>query len=324
MGFIAKTDNIKAKRVQIAIQTLYQAITDLLILEDEAQSLIDESAQISWIANHSQNEGDSLPVLPIGNEKVLNWKTLGFDLTSNTKFIEMLFNEITADYDRNRLDILEPDYKQAGETLPSGTVSLSESNLKLKDGYVIFKNLEKYDFDYTSYEILNEIFRAVKIFLNSVEDFYSQFYQQSVFDFIDHPYNDYDDSAADDRKILVYDTREMDWEIENVIDPLANSIENEENREAVKFRYRLLRDQIKNFAMYTCVERLENDIDNLLLCVNGQKKYDISQNLELRVLTVREDSYGYNRTYQHEEEVFFPFHNKSILHSFTQGLSSVW
>jgi len=323
VAFIYTDANIKDRRVKHAIDTMYKAMTDLLLLDYQAQILIDEQAEMKWIANHSTNEGESFPLLPLGTEKVLNWKTLGFDLTSDSKFIEMVFNAVTAEYDRDRLDILEPDYYEAGETLPEGTSQL-RNGLKIRNGTIILKNLEKYDYDFESYGILNEVYRALEIFLDSVEEFYADFYQQSVFDFVDHPYNTYDDSAARDRVIVVYDTREMDWEIENVIDPIADQIDDEENREAVKFRYRLLRDRIKNFTMFTCVPRLEEDIDELLLCVNGTKKYNISQNIEVRALMLTQDEYGYTRRLQKEEEVWFPFHNKAILDSFTQGLSSVW
>lgn len=324
MAFIYKDTNIKDRRVKTAIDTMYKAMTDLLILEDQAQALIDEDAESQWIAARSTNPGETIPLLPLGTEKVLNWTTLGFDLTSISKFIEMVFNQVTATYDRNRLDVLEPDYKEEGEVLPEGTSALTESGLKIRDGRIILKNLEKYDYDFQSYELLNETYRALVIFLDSVEAFYAEFYQQSVFDFVDMPFNTYDDSAADDRVILVYDTREMDWEIANVIDPIADQIIDEENREAVKLRYRTLRDRIKYWTMDTAVFRIENDINDLLLCVNGKKKYHISQNIELRELQLIQDDYGYTRRIQQQEEVWFPFHNKAILDSFTQGLTSVW
>jgi len=324
VGYIYRNYNLKDRRVKLAIDAMYKAMTDLLLLEEQAQALIDEEAESLWIAEKSTNPGETVPLLPLGTEKVLNWNTLGFDLTSNSKFIEMVFNAVTANYDRNRLDILEPDYKDPGETLPEDTTSLPVTGLKIKDGKVILKNLEKYDYDYQDYGILNESYRAIVIFLNSVEAFYAQFYQQSVFDFVDMPFNTYDDSAADDRVILVYDTREMDWEIENIIDPIADQIVDPTNREAVKTKYRELRDRIKYFCMDTVVFRLEEDIDTLLFSVNGKKKYDISKNIELRELQLIEDAYGYTRRIQKAEEVFFPFHNKAILDSFTQGLSSVW
>lgn len=324
MGYIYRNFNLKDRRVKYAIDTMYKAMTDLYILENQAQNLIDNSSEKQWIAARATNPGDSMPLLPLGTEKVLNWNSLGFDTTSNTKFIEMVFNTISASYDRNRLDILEIDYQTPGETLPTGTTVLNPSGLKIKDGKLILKNLEKYDYDFESNGLLNESFRALKLFLDSVETYYAQFYQQSVFDFIDVPYNSYDDSAADDRVVLVYDTREMDDEIFNVIDPIADMIVDEENREAVKLRYRQLRDRIKYFNMDTVVYRLEEDIDKLLLAVNGKKKYDISKNIELQELILITDDYGYKRTTQRGEEVWFPFHNKAILDSFTQGLTSVW
>lgn len=324
MSFIYLDRNLKERRVKQVIEYLYKAITDLLVLEDSAQSLIDEPKEKQWIANHSINESDSIPLLPLGNELVFQWTSLNFNLTSDSKFIQMIIDDVTNSYNRNRLSILEPDYKTTGETLPSGTSALTNTGLKIKDGTVIFKNLEKYDFDYESNGLLNEVYRALEIFLDSVEDFYAQFYQQSILDFVDEPYNDYDDSQVKDEIILIYDTRAIDDEITNVIDPIANQIEDETNREAVKFRYRQLRDAIKNFTMFTCVPRLEENIDKLLFAVNGIKKYHISPRINNRVLIVREDSYGYKRTYQTAEEVFFPFHNKAILDSFTQGLSSIW
>jgi len=324
MAFIYRDKNIKDRRVKTAIDTMYKAITNLLILEDQAQALIDETAETAWIATHATNPGESLPLLPLGTEKVLNWKTLNFDLTSESKFIQMVFNNLTAGYTRNRLDVLEPDYQTTGEVLPTGTSALTTSKLKIRDGKIILKNLEAYDFDFESYELLNEVARALVIFLDSVEAFYAQFYQQSVFDFIDLPYNTYDDSAADDRVILVYDTREMDYEIFNVVDPLADQIIDPVNREAVKMKYRELRDRIKYFAMEDVVPRLESSINDLLMVVNGTKTYRINQHIELRELVLIQDSYGYTRRTQKGEEVWFPFHNKAILDSFTQGLSSIW
>ena len=82
MGFIYNDINIKDRRVKYAIDTLYSAMTDLLILDYQAQILINEASERKWIANHSTNEGDSLPLLPLGTEEVLNWNSLGFDLTS--------------------------------------------------------------------------------------------------------------------------------------------------------------------------------------------------------------------------------------------------
>jgi len=324
VGFLYKDTNIKDRRVKTAIDTMYKSMTDLLILEEQAAVLIDEPTESAWIAAHSTNPGETAPLLPIGNEKVLNWNTLGFDLVSNSKFIEMVFNQVSATYDRNTLDVLEPDYKIAGEVLPTGTTALTETGLKIKDGKIILKNLEKYDYDFKSYELLNETFRALVIFLDSVEEFYAEFYQQSVFDFIDVPYNTYDDSAAEDRVILVYDTRAMDWKIENIVDPIADQILDIDDREAVKLKYRTLRDTIKYWTMDTAVYRIEDDIDDLLLCVNGKKKYDISVNIELRELQLIQDAFGYTRRIQKGEEVWFPFHNKAILESFSEGLSSVW
>jgi hypothetical protein len=324
MSFIYQDRNLKERRIKHVIDTLYKSITDLLVLEDSAQSLIDEAKEKQWIANHSINESDSIPLLPLGNEKVFQWTSLNFNLTSDSKFIQMIIDEEVNAYNRNRLNVLQPDYRENGETLPTDVSALTNTGLKIKDGVVIFPNLEKYDFDYESNGILNEVYRAMKIFLDSVESFYSQFYQQSILDFVDEPYNDYDDSQVKDEIILIYDTREMDDEITNVIDPIANQIDDAENREAVKLRYRQLRDNIKDFTMFTCVPRLEENIDKLLFVVNGIKKYDIGSRINNRVLIVREDNYGYKRTYQTAEEVFFPFHNKAILDSFTQGLSSIW
>jgi hypothetical protein len=303
---------------------MYKALTALLVLDYQASILIDETAEKAAIASLSQNPGDTSPLLPLGNELVFQFDSLGLNFTSTTKFIKMVQSSTEASFIRTLLNVLEVDYVTDGETLETGITQLP-NGLKLNsNGQIILKNIEQYDFDYKSYEILHELYKALEIFLDSVEEFYADFYQQSILDFVDAPYNTYDDSQVTDRNILVYDTRAIDAEIVNIIDPIADQIIDETNREAVKLKYRTLRDTIQNFAMFNAVPRIETYIDDLLFCVNGSRKYDIAQNQELRALIVTEDIYGYNRRERAAEEVFFPFHNKAILDQFTKGLSFTW
>lgn len=320
MSFINNNKSIKEKRVQYFINKLYYAMTKLLVLDNRAYILINEDSESNYIANLSTNDGDSYPLLPLGTEEVLTWNSLNFNMISNSKFDKKEFNVSTQLYDRIRYNVLEADYAENGESLPSDVTAL-DNGLKIKDGLIILKNLEQYDYDYKSYEILHEIYKALEIFLNSVESFFSNFYIQPLSDYITD--NPNDDSASSD-SILVYDTTSIDEELEYEIFPIADNILNETNRTLVKSKYNELRDTIKFFCMDTVALEIENYIDMLLLCINGSKKYSVRKNVEMRVLEITVDENGYERRLHKEEEVFYPFHNKFVLEEFMQGLSFIF
>ena len=224
---------------------------------------------------------------------------------------------------QNYSSVLERSVVEEGEELAEGVTSFN--GFKIKDGVLLLKNFQRFDFDYLSNGMLNEIARALVIFLDSVEAFYSKFYIQESGAFIDaQPSNTFDDSGAD-RTVIVYDTQAMDDEIFNTIFPIADMIVDPTNRELVKTRYLLLRDTIKFFNMDSAVNVIEKQIDELLFAVNGTKKYQIIQNIETRHLELIEGPLPETtRRLRQEEEVFFPFHNKSILESFTNGLSRTY
>lgn len=227
-------------------------------------------------------------------------------------------------YDTKLNSILERERYVAGDAIEDDEIILAD-NIKIKQGLIILKNLEKYDYDYNSYEILNEITRALVIFLDSVEAYYAKFTLVQAGPFIDAEPTLADDDSGADRQILVYDTEAMDTELEDVVFPLADTIVNVANRAAVKLRYRELRDDIKFFNMFDAVEIIEKEIENLLFCVNGSKKYNILLNTEVRALEFVEDPETKDkRITQFQEEVFFPFHNKAILEEFSIGLSQMF
>jgi len=300
MPFINTNTDIRERRVQLFIDNLHQAFTKLMVLDQQASDLIDEDAEKDYIASLSTVDGETFPVLPLGNELVFQFNSLNFDFDSDSKFI-------VEDPDgQELLDVLELDYAETGEVLPEGTSKL-QNGLKIKDGYVIFKNLELYDYDYKSYELLNEIYRGVEIFFASVESFYAKYYMDEIEEY--------------DRIVMVYDTSDIDDELNNIIFPIADTIPDATNRELVKQRYRELRDAIEFFAMDN-VLRIDEEIDRLLYCLNASKKYSVQQNIETKQLEIIVDENGKNRRLHKEEEVFFPFHNKPTLNQFMVGLQA--
>jgi hypothetical protein len=302
MPFIYKNADIRDRRVKLFIDNLHRAFTNMMLLDKEAADLIDEQAEKAYIASLSYVEGETFPVLPLGNELVFQFDSLNLDFDSESKFI---FEKPEG---QDRRDILELEYKVAGETLQEGDVRLS-NGLILRDGEVVFKNLEEYDYDYKSYEVLNEIYRALEIFFASVESFYSQFYVDEI--------------AETQTIVLVYDTSDIDEELETVIFPIADTIPDATNRELVKQQYRLLRDEIKFWAMSRAV-RIDKEIDRLLYCINASKKYSVQQNIETKQLELIVDENGKTRRIHKGEEIFFPFHNKPSLNQFTLGLQGIY
>ena len=82
MAFINNRKDIKERRVKYFIDKLYFVMTKLLVLDNRAYSLIDETAESNYIATRSQNPSDSYPLLPLGTEEVLNWDSLNFNMQS--------------------------------------------------------------------------------------------------------------------------------------------------------------------------------------------------------------------------------------------------
>ena len=83
------------------------------------------------------------------------------------------------------------------------------------------------------------------------------------------------------------------------------------------------RNQIKFFAM-SIAPRIDEQIDNLLFCVNGSKKFSVRQNIETKALELIVDDNGNTRRHHKDEEVLYPFHNKAIIESISQGLQSIY
>jgi hypothetical protein len=333
MSFIFKNENIKEKRCQIFLTRLYKAVTSLLILEENAASLIDQLDVKNKISILATNPGETAPVLPFGDELVLNWNSLSFDYESITKFISLAFNPTKTNpidkivYDKNQLSVLKPNYASLSDVDTNRISILPKTKAKLYNGLVTFPNLEKYDFDYKSYEILNEVYRALVLILDSVELFYSNFYTEETQTFFET--DTLSDQFLNDllQIVMIYDTRDMDTEIEGRISLKSEEILDSEKREEVMNLYRSTRDTIKYFAMFDAAPKLEKYIEELLFAVNGSRTYDIRFNMNLRVLEIGTLNGGTSsqQVIKHfSEEVFFPFHNKAILDQFTQGLNSLW
>jgi hypothetical protein len=226
-------------------------------------------------------------------------------------------------YNKEDKSVLMPDYATIGEVSTSTVAILPYTRAKLHSGVASFPNIERYDFDHTSYEIINELYRAIVLILNSIESFYSTF----IYIPITEVEGVYDDSARRGQYIIVYDTTEMDAEIEGRINDQAQLIGDPVTREQVMDIYRATRDDIKFFCMSDVAPKLESYITQLLFCVNGSKSYDIKFNQELRALVVQAIEGSSDGAYiikQHEEEVFFPFHNKALLDQFSEGFKSLW
>ena len=311
MPLIYNKTNIREKRVKNFIDRLHRTFTNLILLEVRMSNVVDEDAAKTYIANLSTIDGETHPVLPLGSELVFNWNSMNLNYTSRSKFIKETCSGRTCTPEL--LNVLELD-----KTTDNDDYLVLSNDVRLKDGEVIFKNLEMYDYNYQSYEILNEIYRALEIYFASVESFYANFYKDSLGSFR-NDFDDYISTGTDERIILVYDTVDMDNELFNTIFPIADTIPNAENRELVKTKYRQLRDDIKFFAMDIATE-IDKEIDELLYCVNGSKKYSVRQNIETKDLEIIVDDNGYHRRLHAEEEVFFPFHNKPILDRIMSGL----
>lgn len=335
MGFIFKNENIKEKRCQVFLQRLYKAITNLLVLEEAAAQLIDEAALKSQIALAATNPGETAPILPFGDELVLNWNSLKFDYESISKFLSLSFNLSKSNstdgivYDKIKGSVLMPAYATEGEESTATYPIFPVTRAKFYNGLTIFPNLEQYEFDYKSYEILNEVYRALALILNSTESFYSTFYTEELTTVYPDGTTDLPEQtqAQLSQVILVYDTRAMDAEINGRIDTKSLEIIDPDQREYVMNLYRTTRDKIKDFTMFDVAKRLEKYIEELLFAVNGSRTYDVSFNMKLNVLEITPLQGGTSSQYVINhlgEEVFFPFHNKAILDQFTQGLNSLW
>jgi len=105
MGFKFNNKNIKERRVKNAIDSLYKAISSLSEYENKARVLIDRETVIGEIQTLSDN--GSGPLLPLDNDLTINWNTLNFNSTSETKFINKVYNDETSVYDNDFKDILE-------------------------------------------------------------------------------------------------------------------------------------------------------------------------------------------------------------------------
>lgn len=322
MAYIFRNLNIKEKRVKLVVDKIYNTVTKLLVLQERAEALVDKDTLTSTISSLSEG------ILPFGDELVLNWK-IDLDYESLSQFVDLSFDadytsslqEIT--YNKEYKSILKPDYASNGEKSSSTISILPVTKAKLYNGLVSFPNIEKYDFDYMSYELINEMYRATRLILDSTENFYSTFYYIPMEEFD----NVYDDSARRGEYVIVYDTREMDEEIDGRINTQAQLIADPVTREQVMDIYRTTRDLIKFFCMEDVALKLENYIEELLFCVNGTKNYDIKFNQALRALVVQSLEGASSGEYiikQHDEEVFFPFHNKALLDQFTEGFKSIW
>jgi hypothetical protein len=333
MGFIYKKQNIKEKRCQYFLDTMRAAITNLMVLEEEADALLDETKIKNTIALASLNPGDPNPVLPFGDELVLNWDSLKINYSSLSKFMSLFYNSDKTNpvdkivYDKIGNDILRPATAEIGEKSTATVAVLPQTGFKLVNGKAYFPNLEQYDYDYQSYEILNEVYRALSLILDSAEVFYSTFYteERDVFFGIEDIPASYSDNLF--QLIMVYDTRDMDTEIEGRIQTKAQEIINPTQREAVMKIYRDTRDTIKFWTMFTAAPRIEKYIEKLLFAVNGSRTYDVRFNQKLRVLEVSQLAGGTEeqKIIKHSpEEVFFPFHNKAMLGQFTKGLVEIW
>lgn len=301
MPFVYKNADIRDRRVKLFIDNLHTAFTKMMLLDKEAAELIDVETEKEYIASLADVDGATAPILPLGTELIFQFNSLNLDFDSDSKFI---FEKPEG---QDRRDILELSYKSSVE-LNDDELRLS-NGLVLKDGKVVFKNLEEYDYDYKSYELLNEIYRALEIFFDSVESFYANFY--------------IDEIEGTDRITLVFDTSTMDEELETVIFPIADTIPDATNRELVKTQYRLIRDEIKFWAMANAT-RIDEEIDRLLYCINASKKYSVQQNIETKQLELIVDENGKSRRLHKAEEVFFPFHNKPTLNQFTLGLQGIY
>jgi hypothetical protein len=299
MPFIYKNEDIRDRRVKLFVDNLHQAFTRLMLIDKEAADLIDAEQEQADIAALSVVDGETFPVLPFGDELVFQFNSIDLDFDSESKFI---FEKPEG---QDLRDILELEYAEEGEELPQGTTKL-DNGLKLRDGFVIFKNLEEYDYDYKSYEVLNEIYRALEIFFASVEAFYSKYFVDEI--------------SENNTIVLVFDTEDIDDELFNRVFPVADTITDPENREAVKERYRLIRDEIKFWAMGDIVLRIDAEIDRLLYCINASKKYSVQQNIETKQLELIYDDNGKQRRIHKDEEVYFPFHNKPTLNEFLIGI----
>jgi len=296
MSFIYKNADIRDRRVNLFLTKLHHTFTNLMLLDKRASELIDVDAAKTYIANLSYISGDTFPILPLGDELVFQFNSLDWNFESESKFI------VETVLGQDRLNILELDYATEGEILPDGTSQLS-NGLKIKDGEIIFKNLEMYQYDYKSYELLNEIYRAVEIFFASVESFFQNYYYDEV----------------DEQTVLIYDTDDIDDELNNIIFPIVDTLPDATDRELVKDKYRELRDSIKDFNDDIALQ-LDSEIDSLLYCINGSKKYSVIQNIETKQLEMLVDGNGNSRRLHKDEEVFFPFHNKPSLNQFIEGL----
>jgi hypothetical protein len=319
--------NIKEQRVLVTIQALYRALTDLTRLEVSARDLIDEEFEIQWIQELSNGV---LPNFENGKVKdlVFRWADVNFATTSETKLIETGIVIKETDNPNAQIKVLDETvdsyYNQVPEYTDLNFAEIDSAlfdnegpdvfyiidGIKIQEALVALKNIEKFDYDYESYGLLNELYRVALLILDALEEFYSHFYYQSYGQFI-AANNDYDDSGSPDRMIYVYDTKEIDKDLEENVFPVIFDLSNDipdNKREDLRIKYGELRDRILFFCMslppirtnwdrdrlYNYIRRVgerrtgifdqvKSIVDEMLFCINGLKKFGVNQYNTMRV-----------------------------------------
>ena len=76
MPYINTHTDIRERRIQIFVDALHKAFTKLMVLDQQADALIDEVTEQAYIANLSTNPGETNPVLPLGSELVFQFQKM--------------------------------------------------------------------------------------------------------------------------------------------------------------------------------------------------------------------------------------------------------
>lgn len=283
MPYLHYDKNIQDRRINLALKTLRDVLNDLREIEESTASLFDRDEVMNDIYELAIEDGE--PILPLGildpdNEEmelVLKWDGIKFNWESDSKFIDPVYDDVEGSIVVLLLNILEKGYE--------------DSNVD-----------ERYEYDYASWEVLNEVYRATFLLYKSIRElFMYQYEEMTLEEFLAN--NDYDDSGRPESILKVFDTTKIDLDLDENIYPIIERITDIDDREMVKDIYDGIRDQIKFYCTFDIIETLERSYERLLFVINGLKKFDIGPNI----------------TMQDDEEVFFPMHNKPVLDNITMG-----
>lgn len=273
MGYTFKDRDIKERRVRIALFTLRSFLERLYQIQEDSVNLFDKEEYMNEINILSGG------VLPTGNELVFNHNGLYIPWDSESKIIDMRYED--------------------------GSIVTYLLNILEKNNIHSTMD-ETVEYDYLSYEVLNEIYRATFVIYKEYLKVFGYYTETEMEEFLAN--NNYDDSGRPFQLIFEYNTEDIDDELDDLFIRMELPgddfyIADEINRNEIINIYEDARNKIKFYFTFDIVDVIFELKNEILFVINGLKKYDVRLNTET----------------QDDEEIFFPMHNKHVLDGMTMG-----